>query len=269
VDGEVCAEPGRVLAAGAAVELRWNEPGTGRERVRARQDLELAGLRVIYQDDAVIALDKPPGLLTDTASREQARERDSVKKRLIPLLRAEGARPHVVHRLDRDTSGVVLFARTEAAEDILRARFARHEPERVYLALVQGVPRDPEGTWEDWMAWDRRAHIQRPSRPGEADAVLASASWRRVEILGRCSLLEVRLHTGRRNQIRLHAQLRGHPLVGERLYVDPGSPPPTFGRQALHAARLSVAHPDDGRILVLESPLPEDLLGLLRRLRGA
>lgn len=260
------ADAGRTLEAGAVVVVDWDRPGTALDAVRGRRKVADAGVVVLYDDPDVIALDKPVGLLTDTASAQQAKERDSLRKRLVPWLRAQGARPLIVHRIDRDTSGVVLVAKHEQAAEALRQQFRARAPERVYLVVVEGVLRPEEGTWEDPMAWDSGRRIQRRCKPDDPGAFLARAHYRVREILGGASLLEVRLETGRRNQIRLQAQLRGHPLVGERLYRE-GPPTLTFPRQALHAHRLTVRHPRTGKPLTIASPLPPDLQRLLARLR--
>lgn len=268
VDGqEVGAQDGaRPLPAGAILEVQWSRPGSSARKVRGREALERAGVRVLYQDEGVIAVDKPAGLLTDAASEEQRRDEDTLKKRVRGFLGGDEA--HVVHRLDRDTTGVVLFARTLAAAQRLDQQIHRQTPERVYLALVTGSISQVSGRFADWMFWDRAQRIQRSARPGAPDAVLAEADWRVVERLGLATLLEVRLVTGRRNQIRLHCALMGHPIVGERLYRDARAPRgPTLPRQALHATRLGVQHPLTGRPLVVESPLPDDMRQLMDELR--
>jgi len=269
VDG-VTAPPedaGRPLPAGARVTVRWDRPGTSNALARARRGL--GDLALLHEDRSLVAVDKPAGLLTDAASRHQSLDRDTLVKRLRAYLRVQGDALHVVHRIDRDTSGVVLVARTEAAALRLAAEFRTHRPERVYLAVVHGLLDPPEGKWEDGMAWDGRRLLQVPAATGRRGAVLARASYRTLRTFaGRASLLEVRLETGRRNQIRLHLQLRGHPLLGERLYL-PGdweAPSLVAPRQALHARRLAVRHPDDGRLVAFEAPVPADLASLLEDL---
>ncbi len=173
---------------------------------------------------------------------------------------------HVVHRIDRDTSGVVLLARDAEAAERLRADFRHHRPERIYRAFVVGRP-DTEatsGAWVDWMRWDRRARRQVSCDPGAEGAFEATLRWRLVAAGPLASELEIALGSGRRNQVRLQALLHRCPVVGERQYVPPRwRPPVTHPRQALHALRLGVRHPATGRPLVLEAPLPADL----RRLR--
>jgi 23S rRNA pseudouridine1911/1915/1917 synthase len=185
-------------------------------------------------------------------------------------LRPHGKRrPLVVHRIDRDTSGLVVFAKTVRGQDALKDQFRRRDVERVYWAVVYGHPTPSAGTWRDHLVWDTTALIQKETSPGDPRGKEAISHYRVIEVYQGTSLLEVRLETGKRNQIRLQARLRGHTLVGERRYVyGPDSLRPlAFGRQALHAHRLSFRHPVDGRPLSFEAPLPADLTGMLARLR--
>jgi hypothetical protein len=195
------------------------------------------GLKILYQDAEVVCVDKPPGLLTDTATREQEREDDSAKKRLDTWLAARDEKAWVCHRIDRDTSGVVVFARNEKAFTTLRESFANHVPDRFYWVAVFGIVIGDAGVWEDSMVWDPKIKRQVAVPIQTPGAVMARAEWRVIERHPVATLLEVKLDTGRRNQIRVHAALRGHPLVGEKIYLPPRSPQPLirFPRQALHA----------------------------------
>lgn len=274
VAGAVCRDPGQQVAAGTLIEVQWNRPGTAKDRQKGERELRAAGLRILHEDAALIAVDKPPGLLTDTASQEQHRTRDSVAKRLRAYLRASGDRPRTVHRIDRDTSGVVLFAKNDAAERPLREAFRNHRPERIYLALVLGKPSFEETTWEDHTRWNPRARVL-ARVPEEAEGSRATRCDVRVrrQFGDRAAELEVRLDTGRRNQIRLQAQLRNHPLLGERLYVEEAARRrlrelPPAPRQMLHASRLWVRHPSTSEPLALLAPLPADYKKLTRQLRA-
>lgn len=221
-------------------------------------------LHVIYEDDSLIVVNKPAGLLAVPLERNPAVP--SVFDRLEERFRSHGKRrPFVVHRIDQDTSGLVVFAKDARAQKALADQFKRREPERVYWAVVHGRPDPPRGTWRDRLVWDTRALIQKRAREGDE----AISDYRVVESLRDASLIEVRLRTGRRNQIRIQAALRGHPLVGERRYVAEGGRVRAipFGRQALHAWRLTFRHPVDGRSIELEAPPPADFADLLARLR--
>lgn len=257
-------DAGATVPEGAEVVVDWTRAGTSRRATAGKEALVRADVRVLHHDADLVVVDKPSGLLTDAADRDQARFRDTLAKRVRALVDGT-AWP--VHRIDRDTTGVVAFARTEAAHEHLKAQWASQSPERVYVAIAEGVFPADEGEFADWMVWDAAQKIQRRSRPGATDAVLARAFYRVIERLPRATALEVRLVTGRRNQIRLHAALAGHPLIGDGLYRHGIPPLLRFPRQALHAARLGLVHPTSGRPLTFESPLPSDLVDLLRTLR--
>ncbi len=277
VDGVICGpdDLGRKLDAGARLRIDWGKPGTGRAKHQANKGLKEAGLEVLYEDEWLVAVNKPTGLLTDTANRHQSMNHDSMRARLQRWLRAQGDAVFVVHRIDRDTSGVVLAARTEPTSRELRRQFRNHGPERRYLAVVHGVPDPAEGEWADWMAWDPAQRIQRKTPAEVEGSVRATTRMRTLARFGRyAALIELHLHTGRRNQIRLQAALRGHPLVGEKLYLPEGwrgPSKPLIQRQALHAASLVVEHPRHRKPVRFEAPIPDDLqrlLALLGRRRG-
>ena len=162
-----------------------------------------------------------------------------------------------------------MFAKIALAQERLREQFKRHEAERVYRAIVYGRPRPPVGAWRDRLVWDRRALIQKETHARDPRGKEAISEYRVLEAFRDASLIEVRLVTGKRNQIRIQARLRGHTLVGERRYVYGPEllRPVAFERQALHAYRLGFRHPMDERALQFEAPLPPDLVELLARLR--
>jgi 23S rRNA pseudouridine1911/1915/1917 synthase len=213
-------------------------------------------------------VNKPPGLLVVPLHRRK--DARTVYEDLQEHLQSHGrSRPFVVHRIDRDTSGLVLFAKSRDAQHQLKEQFARREPERAYLAVVHGHPKPESGTWSDRLVWEQDDLIQRAASARDARAKDAVSAYRVVERFRHASLIEVRLVTGKRNQIRVQAGLRGHRLVGERYYIEgPAiSRPIEFPRQALHAWRLAFRHPEDGRDVGFEAPLPVDMAELLKRLR--
>jgi len=258
-------DAGRRLGAGDVVQVWMDRPGSAR---RALGTIEGGNLRIVYEDESLLVLNKPAGLLA--VPLESRAGAQSVYDLIEERLRSHGKRrPFVVHRIDRDTSGLVIFARDAETQQALKEQFLRREPERIYRAVVYGQPRPDAGTWHDHLLWDERASIQKPSHAGEPRAREAICAYEVLETFARTSLIEVRLHTGKRNQIRIQAQLRGHSLVGERRYVSEPGPSPSidFPRQALHAYRLSFDHPRDGRQMRFEAPLPRDVSDLLSWLR--
>jgi len=266
-DAEVSpGEAGRQLEAGEEVRVWEDRPGSAR---RPRSMPFTSGpLRILYEDRFLIVLNKPAGLLSVPLERKY--EATSIFDQLEDHLRPQGKRkPRVVHRIDRDTSGIVLFAKDARTQTALKRQFLERTPERVYLAIVYGHPRPSSGRWRDHLMWDSKALVQKLTHPKDPRATEAISDYRVVENFETTSLIEVRLKTGKRNQIRLQARLRGHTLVGEVRYTDRADDSRTiaFPRQALHAWRLSFYHPLEKKLMKFEAPLPEDLAGLLGLLR--
>ena len=254
------------LMEGDTVRVWMDRPGSSK-RPAAASIRGIKNLQIVYEDDVLVVIDKPAGLLAVPLERRE--DAPSVYELLTEHLRARKRRPFVVHRIDRDTSGLVVFTKDPRTQRLLREQFKRREPERVYLAIVYGHPNPPEGTWCDRLVWDARALIMKETHPRDPSGKDAVSAYCVVETFETTSLVEVRLHTGKRNQIRLQARLRGHTLVGEQRYTfgPDGLRPIPFARQALHAHRLAFRHPADERPVRFESPLPADLEALLVRLR--
>jgi 23S rRNA-/tRNA-specific pseudouridylate synthase len=207
----------------------------------------------LYRDGDLIAVDKPAGEPSIPSRTEEPCTRARVEAML-------GQAVYVVHRLDRETSGVLLFALHADAHRQLNAWFAERRVEKSYLGWTVGIPVRAEGRIDLPLHSARRGKM-RPARPGEADAIAAQTEYR-VERrwvgsgVGYARLL-LRPLTGRQHQLRVHLRARGHPLLGDRLYGRAHPPPPGLNRHALHAARIEL--PQAGR-LVIEAPLPEDLV---------
>jgi len=252
------------LANGDRVRVWMDRPGSSRSRAPVRA----GDLHILYEDESLIVLDKPAGLLAVPLERKA--NADSVVDQLVTHLRPQGKRkPLVVHRIDRDTSGLVVFAKTPAAQQALRQQFKRRAVERVYRAVVYGHPRPPAGVWRDRLVWDQKALIQKETHPRDPRGKDAVCRYKTLETFAESALLEIQLETGKRNQIRLQARLRGHTLVGERRYVygPDALRPIEFPRQALHAYRLEFLHPASGAPLRFEAALPPDISALIARLR--
>jgi len=259
------SDASRRLRAGDVVRVWMDRPGSARRRAGP---FEFGPLQILFEDDLLIVVNKPAGLLS--VPLPNGDRTPSVYSLLEDHLRGHRhRRPFIVHRIDRDTSGLVLFAKTLRAQEALKEQFRRREPERVYVALVYGHPTPPAGTWRDVLAWDKTALIQRETHPADPRGKEAVAEYRVIESHDDTSLVEVCLHTGKRNQIRIQARLRGHTLVGEQRYIygPEAIRPIDFPRQALHARRLTFHHPADHRELRFEAPLPEDFVSLLKQVR--
>jgi 23S rRNA pseudouridine1911/1915/1917 synthase len=253
------------LKAGDEVRLWEDRPGSARRRPAP---FTSGPLRILYEDQYLIVLNKPAGLLA--VPLERRGEEASIFDQIEDHLRSHGKRkPLVVHRIDRDTSGIVVFAKDGHAHAVLKHQFRERTPERVYLAVVYGHPVPESGTWRDHLVWDGKALIQKETHRNDPKAAEAISQYRVVETFESTSLIEVRLTTGKRNQIRIQARLRGHTLVGEVRYTYGPEElrPIPFKRQALHAWRLGFIHPVEQKPMKFEAPLPDDLKKLLADLR--
>ena len=245
VNGEPTTQFDHRLRAGDRVAITATRPDPAGDALRQ------VGVCIVHQDDDLIAIDKPSGLLSVATGSEKA---DTAFARLNAYLaaRREG-RPFVVHRLDRETSGLLLFARSAAARDRLQAGWDRVT--KTYLAVVEGEPRPPEGTIRSFLTEgkDLRVRASASPRPGAKEAV---SRYRVVAARRGLALVEVALETGRKHQIRVHLAGLGCPVVGDTRY---GATTDPAGRLGLHAWRLAFDHPATGRRVELESPLPAAL----------
>ena len=259
------ADAATALAPGQTVRVWMDRPGSARTR---RTQTHVGDLHIVFEDEALLVVNKPAGLLSVPLERKA--DAPSVYEQIEDHFRPFGKRrPFVVHRIDQDTSGLVVFAKNARAQSQLKAQFKRREPRRIYLAVVYGQPDPPAGTWRNHLVWDEKALIQKETHPRDREATEAVSDYRILERFRDTSLIEVRLQTGRRNQIRIQARLRGHTLVGEKRYTYGPDALRTiqFERHALHAWKLGFDHPADGRPLDFEAPPPADFLALLDRLR--
>lgn len=259
------SDRGRRLSPGDLVRAWLDRPGSAKRQPRLGVTNELD---VVYEDDVMIVVNKPPGILSVPLERRP--DAISVLDLIERRFRSHGRRrAYPVHRIDQNTSGLVVFAKTEPAQRTLKDQFKRREPTRIYWAVVYGTPDPPAGTWRDDLVWDEKALIQKPAHPRDPRRQQALSRYKVVESFDDASLIEVSLETGRRNQIRIQARLRGHTLVGEARYIyGSGSLRPIdFGRHALHARKLTLRHPLEARSMEFDVPPPADFLELLTRLR--
>jgi 23S rRNA pseudouridine1911/1915/1917 synthase len=216
-----------------------------------------APLRLVHEDDDLLVVDKPAGLLT--IATESERERTAYRL-LRDWLQARGAgRVFIVHRLDRETSGLLVFARTPRAKQSLQAQFEARTTERVYVARVEGQVREASGTLTARLAHGDAPRVRSTRGRQGRDAI---THYRVVERAADTTLLELTLVTGRRGQIRAQLAEHGHPIVGDRVY---GSRRDPLRRVCLHATRLAFAHPRGGRVVFESAPPPAFLGGGERR----
>jgi 23S rRNA pseudouridine1911/1915/1917 synthase len=227
-------------------------------------------LKILYQDDDVVVVDKPAGMVVHAgAGHTHGTLVNALLHHFGTLSAINGdLRPGIVHRLDRETSGVMVIARTDLAHQSLAAQFQSRHVEKIYLTLVHGLIKPPQGRITSPIARDpvRRTRMTTKLLSGRS----ALTEYKTLEAFNLFSYLEVRIGTGRTHQIRVHLASLRHPVVGDRIYGAPASLPalPDPGRFFLHAHRLAFDSPSSGRRITIESPLAPELAALLATLRA-
>ncbi len=229
-------------------------------------------LDVLYRDDEIVIINKPAGLVMYPAAGHPGGTLMNALAHLVGKLATVGGplRPGVVHRLDRDTSGLVVVALSDPAYHHLVRQFRERTIEREYITLVSGDIRDDEGVIDlpiGRSRYDRKRMSTRSRRGKEAKTF-----WRVTERFGPATLLRVRLATGRTHQIRVHLAAMGHPVMGDRTYgrktrIELNRRRIPIPRQMLHAGTLGITHPSTGERLLFQSPLPDDMEEILTLLR--
>ena len=216
---------------------------------------------ILYEDDAVIAIDKPAGL---TAVPVRNSEMPSALALVIEAFKKRRERALVVHRIDRFTSGILLFAKNAVAREVLIRQFLAHTPVREYLAVVRGRLKQKDGAIVQYFEKEGlHQKLRRPSDPGAARAELRYKVER--ELIG-ATLVRASLVTGLQNQIRVQFAALGHPVIGDRKYRPEEASETRIDRVALHAAHLEFIHPITRKKVVVDCPMPHDLKSLLKQL---
>ena len=245
VNGEIEKNAKTALAADDRIEVLS----------RTEQRSLPATLSILHEDGDVIVVLKGNGLLTVATERE--REATAQAYLNTYLGRRGEDRVHVVHRLDRDTSGVLVFAKNFHARERLKEQFAEHTADRLYIAIVEGAIDPPRGTVRSLLL--ERRDLKMVSVDAHPDAKMAVTHYRTVATAGPFSLLEVTLETGRKNQIRAHLSEKGHAVVGDSMY---GSTVNPIGRLGLHAKLLGFDHPTTGKRLTFTAGVPKSFRAL-------
>jgi 23S rRNA pseudouridine1911/1915/1917 synthase len=266
--GGTVRDPALKVKGGEALRLEVPKPKPAHNEP---QDIPLS---IVLEDEHLLVLDKPAGLVVHPAAGNlDGTLVNALLHHCGGSLSGIGgvARPGIVHRIDKDTSGLLVVAKTDVAHEGLARQFAAHSIDRRYLAIVNGVPRASHGTID--------AALARSSANRKKIAVVegsrgkrAVTHWKRLEVLKDASLVECRLETGRTHQVRVHMASLGHPLLGDPVYGRSGNSHSKllkglgFQRQALHAAELGFTHPVTKNRLSFSSPLPPDMQELKRAL---
>lgn len=269
------AKPSAVLSGGEELTVEAPPPPP------SGIEPEAGELSILHQDEALVVVDKPPGL---TVHPGAGRSTGTLVHRLLarfPGLEGVGGpgRPGIVHRLDRDTSGVLVVSRTPASYRALQRAFAERRVDKRYLAVVHGAPDPPQGEIDAPIGRHperrRRMTVRPRAGPGARPAL---TRYRTLAAAAGIALLEIDLATGRTHQIRVHLKSVHHPIVGDPVYGEARwkglpakvqAPLRTFPRPALHAWRLAFDHPGTGERVAFEAPVPEDIENLWTAVTGA
>ncbi|MDE0914484.1 MAG: RluA family pseudouridine synthase [Planctomycetota bacterium] len=271
VDEERAARPGQRLKGGEKILVEAPEA----EVATTPAGRPIRTLDVLHEDEHLIVIDKPAGLLVHPTDRVAGGTvADLAQDRFgeLPEVQGEG-RAGIVHRLDRLTSGVMILGRTTEALENLKLQFKERRVQKTYLALCHGEPRFDN----EWVRGFIGIDIRRRDRYRVTDEGGGREAATLVEVRERLSgfsYIAAHPKTGRTHQLRVHLAHLGHPIVGDRVYRHPGALPvpvpddaPTMGRQALHAARLVLTHPESGQEVSFEASMPDDMSSLLEYLR--
>jgi 23S rRNA pseudouridine1911/1915/1917 synthase len=266
--GRALRDPASKVRGEEALRLAVPEPTPARNEP---QDIPLT---IMFEDDHLLIVDKPAGLVVHPAAGNfDGTLVNALLHHCKASLSGIGgvARPGIVHRIDKDTSGLLVVAKTDVAHEGLARQFAAHSIDRRYLAIVNGIPTESEGTID--------APLARSATNRKKIAIIegkrgkhAVTHWRRLDVLNDAALVECRLETGRTHQVRVHMASIGHPLLGDPVYGRSGKAHGKilkelqFQRQALHAAELGFSHPVTKRRLSFSSPMPPDMQELFNAL---
>ncbi len=249
VDEKAVTQYNHLLYPGQEVVINWS---------LVRDDKRSQDLKIIYEDAHIIVVDKPAGLLSIASDKEKEY---TAYHQLTDYVRQNNPdhRIFIVHRLDRDTSGVMLFAKNEQVKHSLQEAWKDILVDRAYIAVVQGRVKEEEGTLKSWLKETKTMLMYSSSNPGDGQE--AVTHYRVLQKTSKYSLLEIRLETGRKNQIRVHMQDMGHSIIGDKKYGSTSNP---IGRLGLHAHILAFKHPVSGELMRFETEVPIKFARLFR-----
>jgi 23S rRNA pseudouridine1911/1915/1917 synthase len=259
-NGALTTQPAERLVARDRVEVRYDARQRYHPKPKPRRNL---GFAIVFEDKHLIVVDKPAELLTVPTRRK---ETSTLQHKVEAYVRhvAKGRGAFAVHRLDRGVSGLLVFGKSQEIVRLLKDQFAASKPERAYVAIVAGHVKQKQGTFESLLATDKE--LNRFSTEDETIGQLAITHFRVVAQLDGATLVQVRLETGRRNQIRVQFAEAGHPVLGDPRYEPDLARHPRWPhkRLALHARLLGFTHPVTNQPLRLESSLPAEIERFLR-----
>ncbi|WP_318614024.1 RluA family pseudouridine synthase [Sporosarcina sp. YIM B06819] len=243
VDGKMVKQHNHPIRPGQTVEIVKNQAAIKGET--------LVGVSILHEDDDIIVINKDAGLLS-VASKNETEMTAYRQVRDYVSNGNPNKRIFIVHRLDKDTSGVMLFAKSEEVKEALQTNWAKVVKERVYIALVEGTVRKKAGKIASWLKESKTFKVY--SNPTDNGGQHAVTHYKTLQANKQFSLLEVELETGRKNQIRVHMEDLGHPVVGDKRYGATGNP---IKRLGLHATRIVLIHPGTGELVRFEADAPK------------
>ncbi|OZI06772.1 RNA pseudouridine synthase [Siphonobacter sp. BAB-5385] len=250
VDGKVTFQYNYVLQPGQEVKVRW---------AKAPEERKYDGLKIVFEDEHLIVIEKEAGLLSMATEKEKRRTAYHLLSEHVKA-KKPGNKIFIIHRLDRETSGLMMFAKSEAIQKKVQESWQSTTKERIYLALVAGVLRQSAGVINTNLVESEKSMMvyvtQNPER-GQT----AVTHYETLQKNARFSLLKVQLETGRKNQIRVHLQSIGHPIVGDKKYESRHDP---IHRLGLHAWVLAFQHPVTGEQLRFETAIPRKFLDVVK-----
>ncbi len=241
VNGEPVSQFNHELKPGDTIVISPARPAGG---------LMARNMRLVYEDEHLIVIDKNAGLLSMASDNEKYLTAYNILSNHVKSQKPSN-RIFIVHRLDRDTSGLMMFARSEKIQSLLQRDWKRNVTDRTYVALVEGEVTEPEGVIKSYIYESKSLVMHSTKNPGKGE--LAITRYRLLKGGREYSLLEVTLKTGKKNQIRLHLQEIGHSIAGDKKYGATTSP---IGRLGLHASVLAFIHPVTGKEMRFESRIP-------------
>lgn len=249
IDGKVYTQFNHPLQPGQVVTVAAN---------RAPEISQYRGLTILYEDQFLIVINKQAGLLSMATNKERDRTAYGI---LSDYVKKENPKNKmfIIHRLDRETSGVMMFARSEKVQKLMQESWNDTTKQRTYVALVEGTPEPPTGTISSYLRESKALIVYSSQNPDTGQ--LSVTNYTVVKANEDFALLELELETGRKNQIRVHMQDIAHPIVGDSKYGATSNP---IGRLGLHAERLAFEHPITGEQLQFSAPIPKSFLAVVK-----
>lgn len=248
VDGKPVKQFNHPLVPGQQVNIRWN---------RVAPEKKYRGINIVYEDKDIIVVDKHAGLLSIPTDHEKSKTAFNMATLFLES-KGQESKLYVVQRLDRDASGLMVFARSEKVQHILQSNWKDIISKMVYLAVVEGVPEKMEDTITSYLKESKSLLVSSSQDPKEG--AKAVTHYQVIKFGKSCSLLKITMETSRKNQLRVHMNDIGHPVVGDKKYEAKTSP---IGRLGLHAWGLAFKHPVNHEPLQFETPIPRKLLRLI------